>query len=170
MDLLFNAILQRISQNLMNLARKFRGYCLFVDKDDLYQEMSLHLWDRYKKGELAGKTNAYLIQSCKFHIMNYLRKKKDNVLLTSIDEIVSESGETLKDNLPDTERKPILEDINDDIAIESITKNASLKEKKIIDLLYKGFTTREIGDRLGISHVMVVKHKKIIAQRMKLKK
>ena len=169
MDMLYNAILQRISSRLKAIAHKYTGYSMFIDSDDLFQEMSLHLWDRYQKGEIAGKNDSYLIQSCKFHILNYLRKNKSGVLLVSIDELMSEDGTTtLKDTIPDAKAQPVSSTVSNEMQVEAIEDSGvSDKEKTIMTLLSEGHTVREIGKKLGISHVMVIKYKKKIAARMK---
>ena len=47
------------------------------------------------------------------------------------------------------------------ITISDIKNNGFTKrEKEVFSLLLEGYTVREAGDRLGISHVMVVKLKK----------
>ena len=161
MDMLFNAVLQRISSRLKAIAHKYTGYCMFIDNDDLFQETSLHLWDRYQKGEIAGKNDAYLVQSCKFHILNYLRKNKPGVLLVSMDELMSDDGDTLKDTIPDIKAQPIASTVSDEMQVAEIRdSSASDKETTIMKLLEEGHTVREIGKKLGISHVMVIKYKK----------
>jgi RNA polymerase sigma factor (sigma-70 family) len=166
-DLLFNSIIQRISYKLNAIAQKHTGYCMFISKEDLYQEMCLHLWNRYQKGEVAGKNDSYLVQSCKFHILNYLRKNKSGTLLVSIDKIVSSQDEIDLEKIYDTNLIGCPDSINNAIDVKTIINSSlSNKEKAIITLLQEGHSLREIGRKLGISHVMVIKYKNKIAKKL----
>ena len=55
------------------------------------------------------------------------------------------------------------------LLLEQIEKSGiSEREKQIMDLTKEGLTVREIGKRLGISHVRVVKLRKRLKTRSRL--
>jgi len=55
--------------------------------------------------------------------------------------------------------------INENLLKEDVGKKLTSREKEIFELLFSDFTTREIGEKLHISHVMVIKVKKKIRNR-----
>ena len=164
----FKILLEKITPALRNIARKhlLSG---FHDEDDLYQEMCLYLWQEYSQGLPIGINEAYVIKGCEFHILNYLRKGRKRFRFVSIDEPLSAEGETLKDIIADP-RSMSLTDLDNRLTIDDIkSKNLTAKEKKVLSLLAQGHTVMEIATQLGISHVMVIKHKKSIIRKANIK-
>jgi DNA-directed RNA polymerase specialized sigma subunit len=84
----------------------------------------------------------------------------------SSDDAGSDSMSRLEDMLPDG--LPGMREFFESKALyEKIMNNGlSTLEKDIVRYLYNGYTVREIGSILGLSHVMVVKHKKQIADKV----
>lgn len=161
----FKILLEKITPALRSIARKhlMRG---FYDEHDLYQEMCLYLWQEYSEGLPIGINESYVIKGCEFHLLNYLRKGRRKAWLVSIDEPISAEGEMLKDIIADP-RSSFLSDLDSRLTIDDIkSKNLSPKEEKVLSLLVQGNTVREIAAQLGISHVMVVKHKKNIMKKV----
>jgi RNA polymerase sigma factor (sigma-70 family) len=165
-----------VFEKLKNIAAKYSGYCRYTDSDDLYAEMRFYLWQAWREGSLKGKTESYITQACYFHIRNYLRTVKDKAELMSLDESYNssnssddmggESSSRLEDMMPDG--LPGMDETLESKALyEKIMNNGlSMIEKYIVRYLYSGYTVREIGRILGLSHVMVVKHKKQIAEKV----
>jgi len=163
----FETLYNRISPRLKNLAKYHPRRGLSCDEKDLYQEMCMHLWNNFKDGTPEGINENYIINGCRFHILNYIRKQRQKADTVSMDEAINDNGDTLQDLLADTGESS-QETIEKDIVSDYVKNNGFTKrEKEIFFLLIKGYTAREIGDCLGISHVMVIKHKKKLVYKFK---
>lgn len=161
----FETLFNKISPRLKRIARNHNGHGHFIDQEDLYQEMCIYLWNNYKYGLPAGINDAYAVRGCEFHILNYLKKEREKAVMVSLETPINEEGGTLKDILEDTE-EPLSRRIDKKMTVDEINNNGfSVKEKEIFSLLLHGYTVREAGEKLGISHVMVVKHKNNIIKK-----
>ncbi|MDD4899076.1 MAG: LuxR C-terminal-related transcriptional regulator [Candidatus Omnitrophica bacterium] len=68
--------------------------------------------------------------------------------------------------LPAGDQRDYLDYLDSKIFVEKMQNNGlTKKEKAILPLCLEGLTTRQIGKRLGISHVMVVKLKSHIREK-----
>ena len=163
----FETLLKKISPRLKRIAKTHNGQGFFIDADDLYQEMCIYLWNRYKSGMPEGVNEAYIIKGCEFNILNYLRKNRDKASMVSIDQPVNGEGQAGRDILPDNSK--LLEEILDRDMISNYVKNNGLvnKEKAVFLLLVEGRTVREVGRHLNISHVMVIKYKKRLIKKLR---
>jgi len=155
----FKELYERIGSRLKRIADFYgrRGYS--CDRDDLYQEMTMHLWNKFKDGVPEGINDAYIIKGCEFHILNYMRKEREKIRKVSLEEPLNESGDTLRDTL---RGNLVSQDVSVDrkMLVDHIMNNGfSKREKDVFALLLEGHTVREAGEKLGISHVMVVKLK-----------
>jgi RNA polymerase sigma factor (sigma-70 family) len=162
----FKILLEKITPALKAIAKRhvLKG---FHDTEDLYQEMCIYLWNNYRNGLPIGINESYVIKGCEFHILNFQRKGGKKPLFTSLDMPLDSDGNTLKDVLAD-ERHPLFDKADSSITIKDIkTKDLDGREKKVFGLLVKGYTVREAAERIGISHVMVVKIKKKIIEKLK---
>jgi len=162
----FKVLLEKVTPALKVIARK-RVLYGFYDADDLYQQMCLYLWQRFKEGMPIGINEAYVIKACEFHILNYLRKGHRMPGSYSLDAPMRDTGLTLKEMLPDMQQD-LSSLVDTNINIDNIKKNLTQKEGRVFELLIKGETVRDIADKLGISHVMVVKYKKNIIKKSKI--
>jgi len=155
----FEALYERVSPRLKRIACFYgrRGYSF--DRDDLYQEMTSHLWDKFKFGVPKGLNDTYIIKGCEFHILNYMRKEREKIHRVSLEEPLNERGDTLRDTLQ-SGSMPLDMSVDRKMLVDHIMNNGfSKREKEVFGLLLDGYTVRETGERLGISHVMVVKLK-----------
>jgi RNA polymerase sigma factor (sigma-70 family) len=155
----FRVLLARLDPVMRRIAYRVSRRGSMLDADDLIQESRLHLWDVYNAGTLTGKTDSYILQGCYFHLKNYLRMNAvrsrqvhmpcpDADMDSEQDSAVFE-GESAQD---------VRHDVHERMLVETIMSNGfTPREKHIFKLLQDNLTTREIGGRLGISHVMVVK-------------
>jgi DNA-binding NarL/FixJ family response regulator len=129
--------------------------------------MCLYLWQHYADGLPIGINEAYVIKGCEFHIQNFLRKGRPKVNISSLEMLVSAKGLTLGDILED-KKADFISGLEERLTIYEI-KSLGLteKEKFVLSYLLKGYTVRGIAKELGISHVMVIKHKKNIIKKYK---
>ncbi len=165
----FEETIKRISPKLKGIVYRLKSYFPVFGMDDLCQEAMSHLWIDYREGKLSDKTDSYILQGCYFYLKNYIRKNKPRALLVSLDGFIyDEKGEefNMGDVLSLEDPHSALDDIHADFLLEQINNNGlSRREKEVFHLALEGLTTREIGDRLGVSHVMIVKLRKRIREK-----
>ena len=155
----FNELYERISPRLKRIANFYNGRSSFFDRDDLYQEMTSHLWNNFKDGVPEGLNYTYIIKGCEFHILNYMRKEKEKVHKVSMEEPLNENGDTLRETMA-SNSESLDKIVDKKMLVDYIMNNGfSKREKDVFSLLLEGYTVRETGKNLGISHVMVVKLK-----------
>lgn len=163
----FEELLERISPKLKGITYKIHGSFHPFSEEDLYQEAVLQLWVDYNNGKLSDKTDSYVLQGCYFYLKNYMRTARDKTTLISMN-MPDEEGHQLEDVLSSAEGCPTGEDSDMDTLMEEVFKNElSHKEKEIVFFYLQGWTTREIGERLGISHVSIVKFEEKIREKCK---
>jgi RNA polymerase sigma factor (sigma-70 family) len=155
----FEDMMRKLSPTLRRITHRLNGHFTFFDEDDLFQEALEHLWVAFENGTLSEKTDSYVLQGCYFHLKNYIRKTMDKIRLTSINMPIDEDGSTIEDTL--VSRDNNAEEAADDMFLAETMKIAGLseREEKVLSLSLSGMTVREIGEKMGISHVMVVKIK-----------
>lgn len=156
----FTELIKKISPKLRGITRRLKGRFTFFNEDDLFQEAAIHLWMDYKDGRLTDKTDSYILQGCYFHLKNYIRKNYDKASMVSFENATGEEGAVsgLEGVLSLEDPHSCFEFINAKLLIEKINHNGLTKrEKEVFNLALEGLTAREIGARLGISHVRVVK-------------
>ncbi|MDP2911231.1 MAG: hypothetical protein Q8N76_02730, partial [Candidatus Omnitrophota bacterium] len=113
----------------------------------------------FKDGISEELKDTYIIKGCEFHVLNYMRKEKEKVYKVSLDAPINENGGTLKENIAD-EQESLDRKVDKKMLVEYIMNNGfSKREKDVFRLLLEGYTVREAGEKLGISHVRVVKLK-----------
>jgi len=153
----FDRLYDRISPRLKKIANFYgRRGCSF-DRDDLYQEMASHLWNNFKDGVPVEFNDTYIIKGCEFHILNYMRKEREKIHKVSMEEPVNDSGDTLGDTLAGG-FESLDRIVDKKMLVDHIMNNGfSAREKDVFGLLLEGYTVREAGKKLGISHVMVIK-------------
>lgn len=162
----FQKIARRLSPTLKRIAYRLNHRFTFFDQDDLYQEALIHLWLRFSLGRLGDKTDSYILQGCYFHLQNYIRTHRERVALINLEGFVNKEGEFGPKEplfLADRSAQEHIDDF-DNKALAGIILNNGLttREKEILSFCAEGLTTREIGLRLRVSHVMVVKSMKKI--------
>jgi len=155
----FELLVKKISKPLKGIIYKIKtnNEFNFFDEEDLYQEALLHLFEEFKTGNLNNKNESYILQNCYFYLKNYIRKNCKKMNYLSLEQIKDNNGEKFYFN----ENEKYSEFIYEKILIDyDINKKLTEREREIVKLSLEGLTTREIGKRLGISHVMVIKIKK----------
>jgi len=157
----FAVLAKKVSPTLKRIAFRLNSRFTFFDQDDLYQEALVQLWNDFNQGKLADKTESYILQGCYFHLKNYIRTHRDKANLVSLEAALSAAEESHSEEVLSFQKKeerPFRDYFHDKLLAESICKNDfTPREKAILEFIAEGLTTREIGARLGISHVRVIK-------------
>lgn len=163
-----DALFGRITPELNRIARKYENYHSFLEREDLFQEMCIYLFTRFKRGVPSCFNNSYVLKGCEFFLLNFLRKNRERVKQQSLIDSQFSDSNSRNNKAPDLQQS-LEEIINRKLVVEKITNElSSVREKKLLILLLKGYTIREIGKKLNISHVMVNKIKKKMIVKYKL--
>jgi RNA polymerase sigma factor (sigma-70 family) len=160
----FEALVAKLSPTLKRITCKLNGHFTFMDDQDLLQEALIHLWSDFRQGLLGDKTDSYILQGCYFHLKNYIRKSQDSATMLSLNSIMEEDGPHLEeiligDNLASYDRVEAV------LQIEAMGNGTSQRERDVLFFCLEGMTMREIGKKMGISHVSVVKIRNKIRER-----
>jgi len=167
----FEDLTTRISPKLKGIVYKIHATYRSFSEEDLYQEAILQLWVDFNDGKLTDKTDSYVLQGSYFYLKNYIRKIQDKTSLMSVNMPIDDGGTQLQDVLSVHEDSQAEEGLDIDTLMEEVFKNKlSRKEKEIVFFYLQGWTTREIAQRLGISHVSVVKIEAKIREKCKKSK
>lgn len=162
----FEDLVKRISPKLKGITHRLNGRFTFFNDEDLYQEALIRLWSDFNTNRLVDKTESYILQGCYFHLKNYIRKVQDKRKLTSLEALVNEEGYSLEEILPASEPEVYFEYLNSKMLVEKMQNNGLTKqEKQVLAFTLGGLTCREIGAKMGVSHVRVVKVKNKIRER-----
>lgn len=156
----FEKLVKKISLVLKRITYKLNGHFSFFNHDDLFQEALMQLWLNYQDGKLNDKTDSYILQGCFYHLKNYIRKIRDKANVVSMDALVNEEGTDLESIVSLEAPEQRFEHLDKSILNERFNDfDLTQREKDVLFLSMDGYTVREIGSRLGVSHVMVVKLK-----------
>lgn len=161
----FEILVKRISPTIKRIAHKLNGHYTFFNDEDLYQEALMHLWIDFREGILGDKTDSYILQGCYFHLKNYIRKTQDNAVLVSLNSPVGEDGTVMEEILP-ADGINQLEYLESKMEVETAAKKyLTHREKEVLSCFLDGMSMREIGRKIGTSHVMVLKIRNRIKDR-----
>ena len=163
----FETLFRKISPRLRVMAKGYKNRLGFINEDDFYQEMCIHLWDNFKEGVPEGINEAYIVKGCRFFILNYFRKNQNKASIISFEIPIDDKGHTLGELFPDT-KESLKNSLNRKFDIEDNKRILNKRENKVFSLLIDGYTVREIGERIGVSHVMVIKIKKKIVEKLRI--
>jgi RNA polymerase sigma factor (sigma-70 family) len=153
----FEILVKRISPTVKKIAHKLNGHYTFFNDEDLYQEAMMHLWIDFREGILVDKTDSYILQGCYYHLKNYIRKTQDNAVLVSLNNPIGEEGTVMEEILP-ADSIDLLDYLESKMEVETVEKKyLTQREKEVLSCFLEGMSMREIGRKIGISHVMVLK-------------
>lgn len=155
----FEGLIKDISPVLRRIIYRLGSRSAHLSADDLYQEASTRLWLDYKDGRLRDKTRSYILQGCYFHLKNFLRKEYCKPETQSLSEFTNAGGGSCDPGevFVSCRVDGLRESAHCSMLVEAIRNNGlTSREKEVFLLRLEGLTTREIGKRLGISHVRVV--------------
>jgi RNA polymerase sigma factor (sigma-70 family) len=163
----FEELFTRVSPKIKRIARRYNRWGAACNYEDLYQEMSVYLWDKFKAGVPEGINESYIVKGCMFHILNYLRKTREHAVIFPLEERLDDQKDSLRELLPDRQ-EPLDKRIDEELIVEHILNNGfSPREKQVFAFMMKGHTVREMGVKMGISHVMVIKISKKLRDKCK---
>ncbi|MFH0753271.1 MAG: sigma-70 family RNA polymerase sigma factor [Candidatus Omnitrophota bacterium] len=153
----FEELTDKISSKLKGIAYQIHRTVPAFSAEDLYQEAVLNLWVDYQDGKLSNKTDSYVLQGCYFYLKNHVRASKEKTVLMSVNMPINDDGLELQSVLESAEddasdQKPDIDSLMEDVFVNQLDR----KEKEVAFFYLQGWTTREIGRRLGLSHVSVV--------------
>src|SRR5262245_22575936 len=161
-----SAILIENSEVLLQLQRLVgRMTCNPALRKDLMQEAMIHLWQVQEK--FPGQTTGWYIQNCRFHLSHYLTMGRsiDSLKRGASQVRPCEEDEELDDPM---DRFPGTETLLQQVIVRdlwsSLLCRLSAREAQILAWSAEGRGAREIARRLAISHPMVVKYRRKIAQ------
>jgi len=156
----FEELHRKLSPIIKRIAYRLNGHYRSFNHDDLYQEAIIHLWDNFLKGELNDKTDSYILQGCYFYLKNYIRKINERPNVISVNTALNTNDPaTVEDILGEYWAcDDCRGQLHNKFLAQSIRDNGfNFREKRLFAYFSQGLTTRDIGKRLGISHVSVVK-------------
>ena len=152
----YEEMINKLSPTLHKITHRLNGRFTFFNEDDLYQEALIHLWISHQKGKLSDKTDSYILQGCYFYLKNHIRTVMDKASLDSLNELMDNCDLSLEDTLYDKGQDAV-KIIDERLVREYAEDRLDDRENEIISMAAEGMTVREIGKKLNISHVMVVK-------------
>jgi DNA-binding NarL/FixJ family response regulator len=160
-------VVRRPSPTLKRITRRLNGHHSFFDDEYLYQEALFHLWDGYSRRAIDDRADSYILQGCYYHLKNYLRTVHEKALCTSLNDPIGKDGAHLEEEMLSFDTMTPFDYLEGKLEAEGIMNKSHFtgKEQKVLLLLMDGMTVREIGSRLGVSHVMVVKIKSKICKK-----
>ncbi len=164
----FEKLVKKLASKLKRITYRLNHRFTFFNDEDLFQEALVHLWKECVAGKLADKTDSYILQGCYFHLQNYIRRVKDKVTLLSLDIHVGEEREHLEEtlSLKDEKSDDYFQRLNEKLIVEVIRNNGlTIREKELLPFFAEGLTIREIGKKVGVSHVWVLKMKEEIRRK-----
>ncbi len=133
-------------------------------RDDLMQEALVHLWQVQEQH--PGQTKNWYLQNCRFHMLHFLAlgRSVDSPKRRASQVHPSENDENPDDWLDRFQGSDcVLQDVSARDILSSLSKLLSRREICVLQWLAEGLGAREIAKRLGISHPMVIKHRRKIA-------
>ncbi len=161
----FDVMINRLSPTLKRITHRLNGNFTFFSDEDLYQEAVIHMWTDFEGGKLSDKTDSYILQGCFYFLKNYLRVTLDKKRTVSLQALIDDGDSTIEDLLS-AGGANAEDEASEAFIIEEAYKNgSSAREREILSMSMDGMTVREIGEKLGISHVMVVKLKNKLKDR-----
>jgi len=164
----FEELHKKLSPTIRRIAYRLNGHYRSFNHDDLYQEATVHLWSNFIKGSLSDKTDSYILQGCYFHLKNYIRKVNERFNIVSIDAVLStDDSATMGDVLGEYWAcDDCRQELHNKFLAQSIRNNGfNPREKRLLEYFSQGLTTRDIGKKLDVSHVAVLKMMKKIRQK-----
>lgn len=164
----YEETMMKFSPTLKAISKKVKNRYSYCDEDDFFQEALLDLWLRHEKGDLEDKTDSYILQGSYFFLKNYVRKICKSVDVNSLSlytPIGEDEGCTIEDTLVSDRYIEDMGSVEIYLLLDDVEDRFTERERDIFYYKLEGFTTREIGEKVGVSHVMVGKITKRIREK-----
>lgn len=165
-----NEIINRLRYQLKAIIRKINIKYQYIESEDLYQETLLYLWQQNSNGNLKGKNDSYILQGCYYFLKNYIRKyikfEHGQINHNYYYNTSGKDREANQDNQLDYPGSTTY-GLDEYLYYDEFKRGLSLKEKALLNLRFRGLSSREIGKELGISHTMVSKMRRKIIDKYK---
>ena len=164
----FEKLAKRLTPKLKAIAYRLNHRFTFFNDEDLFQEALVHLWKECSGGKLADKTDSYILQGCYFHLQNYIRTAKDKFNSFSLDVHCGDDDERYEEprELKDERSGDYFERLNREMIVDVIHNNGlTSREKELLPFFSEGLTVREIGRKVGVSHVSILKMREAIRRK-----
>jgi RNA polymerase sigma factor (sigma-70 family) len=158
----FESFMKRLSPTIKRISHRMNGHFTFFSDEDLCQEALVHLWTSFQDKKLDDKTDSYILQGCYFHLKNYIRTSIDKASFVSLESPIDEDGTMLEEIIASEGPSPIDQAEDKALSEEILKSSLDERELKIVGMSIEGLTVRQIGEKLSISHVAVIKSKKNI--------
>jgi RNA polymerase sigma factor (sigma-70 family) len=146
------SLLQRIIQRLV-------GNTALTE--DLMQEAMIHLWRQECKN--PGQTQSWYIQSCRFCIIDYLRRGRSVDFGPGYRDQFGVGENALADKCDECVESPFDSASAHDL-LAHLSERLSSTQRSILGYLANEFSPVEISEELGISRQSVSKHRQHIAR------
>jgi len=134
-------------------------------RQDLLQEAILHLWQC--ENLVPGQTTSWYLQSCRFHVQHMVRAGRSldapcrTVLRKDLPPETDDSWNDLLD--PSHVDDVVVSAVSAREMMALVARQLTELEKKLLEGLMEGYSTREMAGQLGVSQTWVVKCRHRIA-------
>lgn len=138
-------------------------------REDLVQESMVHLWRTEE--QYPGKCEAWYLQSCRFHLQNFLRRGRslDSWKHCGAQVCCREQSaegfqlfEPAETNGSET-NESLLDEVSVNDFLAKLSQWLTPSERDSLLCLMDGLTARESAKRLNVSHTLVNRHRSQIA-------
>jgi RNA polymerase sigma factor (sigma-70 family) len=149
-------------QRLWRIVRRLSGD--IAAHEDLMQEALVHLWQQ--EIERPAQTESWYLQSCRFHLLNYLNRGRsvDSFKHRREESPVGKELESSESRFGNgAEGESPLDSVCALDIVELLSKRLDDREQEILAHLAQGSGPREIAKKLRISHQSVSKHRQKLA-------
>lgn len=153
---------ESMTQSLAGMIRRLTSHPFL--REDLMQEAMIHLW--LIEARRPGQTRSWYLQSCRYHLQHYLGAGR------SVDSTKRRGGEVQVSHGTEDESllsdqsewdDPVLATVSAREIIGLLSGRLAPKERAVLDCLADGLGAREIGRQLKLSHTMVIRCRRKIA-------
>lgn len=130
------------------------------------QEALIHLWQIEE--ERPQQTRSWYLQSCHFHLRHYMAsgrsidswKRRESLTSFATPETEEEERGF---SVPATTSGDGISDISAGEILRLLGQRLTAPQRRVLDFLADGLSSREIGAKLGVSHKAIIKHRRRIA-------
>lgn len=168
----FESIEKTLEPRLKRMVYGFNGRSRYEDQEDYLQEILCHLWQFWAEGNARDKNKSYLLKNAWFYMQNHLRQNYEPEMRSLDEPVRNDTEDDMPAALSDLLAEPALSQEAHDAkntVFGMLNNGLTPREKEVVRYFLNGYTVREIGENLGVSHVMVIKIKSKICRKWKHK-